>query len=96
MKLYEYLENEYTATNIQLQSGFEPSLKSKTDAVSAIIKYQKAFYKTGWFFRILASYLLCLVTGEWPDKANLEEFLRQRAIKPEPLKAVPCPENNAN
>lgn len=78
MKLFNYLDNEYIKANIELQKGYEPSVKAKTMAIHVILENQKSFLKWKWYFSLLFSFAKCLVLNKWPEKVDLEAYLKDK------------------
>ena len=81
MKLFNYMDNEFIKANIALQEGHDPSLKAKTLAITAILGAQKTILKWKWYFALLVSFVKCAILNKWPEKVDLEAYMREAAAK---------------
>lgn len=88
MELYNYLDNEYVKTNIEIQKGYNPSLKAKTNAIHTILEFQKSLLKTKWFFGLLFSFAKCVALNQWPEVVDLKKYLQEQNAKKAALKSV--------
>lgn len=78
MKLFNFMDNEYIQANIGLQAGYDPSLKAKTAAIHTIMENQKSLLKWKWYFSLLGKFLMCSLLNKWPDKIDLEAYLKKQ------------------
>lgn len=96
MTLFNYLDNLYQKSNLELQKEYTPQEKAKTMAIGKIIGHQKNWYVFKFYFTVLFSYLKCVLTSKWPEKVDFMAELQviQEAKKQQHSKDAECQAEN--